>query len=313
MMMKTNQIMRRQLGAMEVQQRTKDGMFNATAFLQQWNEERNESRRIVEFLRNDNTQEFIEALAEDLGKESNTPKKGDLKLIENQEVANVENSPHLGVIDNQHVTNTENPPLLKGIEKQEISNTWNPVCFELSESQQVPIHWNSSKLKLTNNQQVTKQQKREFKPPKTVMVTARGNNGGTWMHPLLFIKFAMWLNPRFEVQVLKFVQDKMLQYRNDAGEAYKELSSAVGRIVGKDHMREVMKTVGKGINYILWNSHEDGERNNHAEESEMRRLFDYERHIASLINDEFIGNAEQLMTYLRRQWSKKWNPIKALA
>lgn len=24
--------------------------------------------------------------------------------------------------------------------------------------------------------------------------------GGTWMHPILFVKFAMWLNPRFEVQ-----------------------------------------------------------------------------------------------------------------
>lgn len=145
------------------------------------------------------------------------------------------------------------------------------------------------------------------------MVTVRGNNGGTWMHPLLFIKFAMWLNPRFEVQVLKFVQDKMLQYRNEAGEAYKELSSAIGRIVEKERMHEVMSTVGKGINYILWNRHEDGERNNHAEESEMRRLFDYERHVAALINDEFITDADQLMAYLRRQWNKKWNPIKALA
>src|SRR5690554_4776115 len=25
---------------------------------------------------------------------------------------------------------------------------------------------------------------------------SRGQNAGTWMHPYLFIKFAMWLNPR---------------------------------------------------------------------------------------------------------------------
>lgn len=40
------------------------------------------------------------------------------------------------------------------------------------------------------------------------------------MHPILFVKFAMWLNPRFEVQVIKFVYDQMLKYRNDAGDAY---------------------------------------------------------------------------------------------
>jgi len=26
----------------------------------------------------------------------------------------------------------------------------------------------------------------------------RGKQGGTWMHPILFIKFAMWINLRFE-------------------------------------------------------------------------------------------------------------------
>ena len=28
---------------------------------------------------------------------------------------------------------------------------------------------------------------------------SRGKNAGTFMHPFLFIKFAMWLNPRFEL------------------------------------------------------------------------------------------------------------------
>jgi len=51
--------------------------------------------------------------------------------------------------------------------------------------------------------------------------------GGTWGHPLLFIDFAMWLNPTFKVKVLKFVSDQMLSYRNEAGDAYKALASAV--------------------------------------------------------------------------------------
>jgi len=31
-----------------------------------------------------------------------------------------------------------------------------------------------------------------------------------WMHPLLFIDFAMWINPTFKVKVLKFVYDEMI-------------------------------------------------------------------------------------------------------
>lgn len=34
--------------------------------------------------------------------------------------------------------------------------------------------------------------------------------GGTWMHPILFIKFCMYLNPRFEYQVIKFVYDELM-------------------------------------------------------------------------------------------------------
>lgn len=36
--MKTNQIIKRPMGAFVVEQRTKDGMFNATAFINQWND-----------------------------------------------------------------------------------------------------------------------------------------------------------------------------------------------------------------------------------------------------------------------------------
>lgn len=60
------------------------------------------------------------------------------------------------------------------------------------------------------------------------------------MHPILFVKFAMWLNPRFEVQVIKFVYDQMLKYRNDAGDAYKELCAAISKIVSNKFMHVAM-------------------------------------------------------------------------
>lgn len=34
-------------------------------------------------------------------------------------------------------------------------------------------------------------------------------DGEVWMHPSLFIKFAMWLDPKFELDVIKTVYDNL--------------------------------------------------------------------------------------------------------
>jgi len=119
--MKTNQVMLRPMGCFSVEQRTKDGVFNASALLKQWNESAGDKKEIKKFFENQNTKEFISALIE-------------------EENLNGEKSAYL---------------------------------------------------------------------------TSRGKyNGGTWMHPILFVKFAMWLNPRFEVKVIKFIYDQMIAYRS---------------------------------------------------------------------------------------------------
>lgn len=254
--------MHRQMGSFDVQQRTKDGMFNATVLLQQWNDTFKSEKRLRHFLETDNTQEFIFALIEDVNnaKTQNVGIKSYSELLNYQEVPNSRKNGYLDSAENQAVT-TESKERNLGLKNI----------------------------------------------PNSVMVAARGNNGGTWMHPLLFIKFAMWLNPRFELQVLKFVQDKMLEYRNEACEAYKELCTAVASITPKDQMRETMCKLAKGMNYVLWNRHEDGERNNHATEQEQRKLFAMERYVASLINDGFLTDAAGVVSYLRIQWCKKWD------
>lgn len=69
-----------------------------------------------------------------------------------------------------------------------------------------------------------------LKERNSVVLQSRGKSGGTWMHPLLFIDFAMWVNPTFKVKVLRFVYDQLIQYRNDAGDSYKEMTSAICKI-----------------------------------------------------------------------------------
>lgn len=213
--MKTNQVMLRPMGCFSVEQRTKDGMFNATALLKQWNESAGEKKEIKKFFENQNTKEFISALIE-------------------EENLNGEKSAYL---------------------------------------------------------------------------TSRGKyNGGTWMHPILFVKFAMWLNPRFEVKVIKFIYDQMIAYRNEAGDAYRELSMAVAKIVAPNFMQSAMKQLAQAINYCVFNEHATAIRNKHGEESKMRQLFELERKVASLIDEGFINKFDNVIEYLRNQWRRTNTP-----
>lgn len=138
--------------------------------------------------------------------------------------------------------------------------------------------------------------------------TARGKNGGTYMQPLLFIKFAMYLNPRFEYHVLKFVSDQMIDYRKENCEAYKALSSAVAKIVPMNQMKEKMPKVAKALNWIVFNSHELQIRNEFGIEAKQREQFELEHQVAMLINDGFIRDYEYLMGYLRRKFCERWRP-----
>lgn len=144
--------------------------------------------------------------------------------------------------------------------------------------------------------------------------TCRGKkNGGTWMHPILFIKFAMYLSPRFEYHVLKFVADEMIHYRNEAGNAYIELGSAVQKIVPKDFMPKAMKKVGEALNWVIFNQHEKMIRNKQGDESKQRELWQLEKKVADLINEGFITNFDNLIAYLRKQYSKRNYPAVFLA
>lgn len=208
--------MQRSLGMFIIQQRTKDGMFNATALLKQWNEATGSNKEVKDYLRNDATKEFIKALVEE---------------------------------ENLH---GENSPYVKSKARAD-----------------------------------------------------RG--GGTWMHPLLFTDFAMWVNPSFKVKVLKFVFDQMIKYRNESGEAYKALSAAIYSIVSKEQMKDAMCRVSKGINYIVFGEHYAMVRNAHGDEEQQRALFELERKVADLINEGFIDSINGVMSYLRKKWNDKMN------
>lgn len=60
-----------------------------------------------------------------------------------------------------------------------------------------------------------------------IIQTKRGKNGGTWMHPYLFIDFGMWLSADFKVTVIKWFYDNLIQLRNEAGDSFKDVNQAL--------------------------------------------------------------------------------------
>ncbi len=219
--MNTNQIMIRPLADFRIEQRTKDGMFNATGLLKQWN------------------------VPENL----NTQENGDYKKKD---------------IDN-YLSLKSTQEYLKALINEENLDKKHPAY-----------------------------------------VSVRGKNGGTWMHPLLFIDFAMWLNPTFKVKVLKFVSDQMLSYRNEAGEAYKQLASAMSKICTPHQMKKYMPILGKGINYIVTGQHEHQLRNEYGTEEKQKEYFELEKQVAMLIDDGFLKTPEDVANYLRVKFQKKY-------
>lgn len=210
--MKTNVIMTRKMGKFDVKQRTKDGMFNATFLLEQWNASSPKSKKekVLLFLNNKKTKEFISEL------------KKDEEFLNGQKIT--------------HLTN-------------------------------------------------------------------RGKNGGTWMHPYLFIDFAMWLNPKFKVKVIKFVYDELIKNRHSAGDKYKLLSESGVKLKGYN-----FSEVATAMNYIVFGKKGKELRQN-ATQDELKELTDIQTKLSFAIDMGYIKSYEQLMKELRKVWNLKNKPF----
>lgn len=49
----------------------------------------------------------------------------------------------------------------------------------------------------------------------------------TWVHPLLFIDIALWLDPKMKVEVYEWLLDNLLRFRNDSGDSYKKMCGSL--------------------------------------------------------------------------------------
>jgi len=203
---KTNQNLVRKLNDFDVIQRTKDGMFNATSLLKQWNDLSGQQKDIGHFFENNATNELVEAI-----------------ILEE-----------------------------------------------------------------------------DFNSRNSVYLKSAGRYGGTWMHPYLFIDFAMWLNPKFKLQVIKFVHDQLINLRHQSGDNYKQLCTSLSRFEGVD-----FSEVGKMLNYVVFKDHEKSKRN-FATIEEQEELQQLERDLIKYIEMGFIKSYEEFKSVLRTEYSNKY-------
>lgn len=213
--MKTNQIMVRPMGEFNVTQRTKDGFFNATSLLKQWNEKTGMKKEVTKFLDLESTTELVKVI----------------------------------------------------------------MCRE-------NLHTQDSTYVKSR--------------------ASRGDNAGTWMHPVLFIDFAMWINPTFKYDVIKFVYDEMIKFRNLSGDAYPTMCKAVKSILPEDIFREKVKDLARSLNIIVYGKHESEMRNKFADESKLRELYELEMNIAQWIEIGIVKNYQQLKSALTNLYYKKY-------
>lgn len=134
----------------------------------------------------------------------------------------------------------------------------------------------------------------------------RGKNGGTWMHPVLFIDFAMWINPHFKYDVIKFVYDEMIKFRNLAGDAYPSMCRAVRSIMPEPIFREKVKDLARSLNIIVYGKHESEMRNKIGDEAKIREMYELEKQIAQWINIGLVCNYKQLKAALNKLYYQKY-------
>lgn len=131
-----------------------------------------------------------------------------------------------------------------------------------------------------------------------LILTTKGRNGSTFMHPYLFIKFAMWLSADFEVKVIKWVYDNLIKVRNEAGDYYIELCDAIQKryLSWSNGKKPDPLIFIKEANYLkeLAFGYKDKGRNE-ATEDELKLLNALQKANIKLIN-EGVGKDERWLS-----------------
>jgi hypothetical protein len=120
--------------------------------------------------------------------------------------------------------------------------------------------------------------------------TKRGKGGATWMHPYLLVDFAMWLSPQYKLQMIKWVYDNLIDFRNQAGDYYKEMCDSICKKYELFYKEKPNYLVyikeANFMNSLVYNQYKGGMRNE-LSENELNLLNQLQK-----INIKLIDSGE---------------------
>lgn len=126
-------------------------------------------------------------------------------------------------------------------------------------------------------------------------------NDQVWMHPYLFIDFAMWINPKFKLQVIKFVYDQLIELRNEIGDKNNTLMDSISSIVTEGYQ---FAKVNEAINWIALNNHYTGIRNTITPE-QAKLIREVQEKIKFSVDVGFVKSYHDLLMLLRKMYADK--------
>jgi hypothetical protein len=121
-----------------------------------------------------------------------------------------------------------------------------------------------------------------------------------YFHPYLFLKFAMYINSAFEVQVIKFCYDELISLRNDAGDNYTKLMQRVYGFTDCDFGK-----VAIAMNWVVFNEH-CKQRRDWGTVEQMKELRQLECTLCSMIETGLVNSQMELIEVLRKMYDNKY-------
>lgn len=81
-----------------------------------------------------------------------------------------------------------------------------------------------------------------------IKTDGRGRGVHTWVHPLLFLDIALWVDPKMKVEVYEWLMDNLLRFRHDSGDSYKKMCGALYNVAkNKTSFNKNVKVVASRI------------------------------------------------------------------
>jgi len=120
-----------------------------------------------------------------------------------------------------------------------------------------------------------------------------------WMHPYLFIDFAMWINPKFKVQVIKFVYDELIKNRHSAGDNYKLLSASGVKLKGYN-----FSEVATAMQWIVFDKKGKNLRQS-ATQEQLKELSEIQTKLSFAIDMGYIKSYPKLISEMQEMYRIK--------